>query len=65
MSDIDESTLECDMKQLREAMKRDEVNISMGYCFRDSDVDVEEQTSRADKSMYQEKEVYHRTRYMN
>ena len=59
---VKEEDLQAELALLKKRMEQDAVNISMGYCFRDKDVNVEEQTSVADRGMYQEKEAYHRTR---
>lgn len=53
---ITEKELQKELTLLREYMERDNVRVSMGYSFRDREVDVELQTAIADKAMYAEKE---------
>ncbi|MBQ9140238.1 MAG: sensor domain-containing diguanylate cyclase [Lachnospiraceae bacterium] len=62
LTDITEDELQVMIKLMNEAMERDKVNISIGYCFRDAEVNVEEQTTIADKAMYAEKERYRKAR---
>ncbi len=64
LMDITEQELHKYFAQLQECMERDKVRVSMGYCFRNTEVNVEEQTAIADRAMYAEKERYHKAREM-
>ena len=61
LPNIMEEQLQIDIELVQEYMKCDKVNIAMGFSFRDHDVDVEEQTRIADREMYAQKEIYHKS----
>lgn len=61
LPNIMEEQLQTDIELVQEYMKCDKVNIAMGFSFRDHDVDVEEQTRIADREMYAQKEIYHKS----
>ena len=48
------------VSQLSDALKKNEVSISMGIIWRDKTNDIEEMLQQADHSMYEQKERYHR-----
>lgn len=48
------------IEKLRQKMKEVDIQISLGACWRDSDVNIVQQVKVADKRMYQEKEAYYK-----
>ncbi len=60
LSNITEQELQKRMELAREYMQADNVKISVGVCYRDENVNVEEQMGLADKAMYKEKRAHHR-----
>ncbi|MBQ7775943.1 MAG: sensor domain-containing diguanylate cyclase [Lachnospiraceae bacterium] len=60
LTNIPETQLQTDIELLQEYMNCDSVSISIGFSFRDKEVDVEAQTRIADREMYVQKELYRR-----